>query len=466
MLEVTNKFLQDAKADYYNPSLLEYVKEFFIPHTYMECDRGLLLAEVKLVDISFYQRYADFNKMKSNGVNGAIIRAGQNLWADTCAEKFMSDAEKIEFPVGSYWFYDSRVEPKRQAETWKKVLGNHETQLMCWADYEETYGGRYTGWKGFYDFLEACKALMPNRKFGIYTGYYYWLSHSPTTTEQLSYFAKYPLWLAWYTNDVTKVKIPRPWTKLVMWQKSASGNGYDCGVGSKEIDMDSFLGTMDDFNDFFGLSEQTPTEPPVDEPEPPTIPEPPTPTPTTTRVRIVWDDENPDLGYKSRTQSKGWKGPKNPPAVYRFYPEMRKQSGDYRVNMEKPHNWKSAIIKVNGGSVQKFNYLTGPKRATYNKRGWPQQAYITMSGNVLEGEFIGDWFKFKTLKQSDVSKASDMTQKSNPEFVHNFTCVTWDKKTGTTKRIPSTGTPRGQVYYFLVTKEGVAYIEKKFVKQI
>lgn len=466
MTQVTPKSLNDAKAGYYKPSLLDYLKGLFQSYTRQE--QNLIGTNVTLLDISFYQLTANFNTMKTNGVDGVIIRAGQNKWVDTQAGIFMSDAARAGMPIGSYWFYDSRVSPQEQADKWASVLKDTPTQLYCWADYEENYGGKYAGWSKLYDFLEACKQKMPNRKFGIYTGYYYWVGHSPSNTASLNYFAQYPLWLAWYTPSMNSVKIPKPWTKMTMWQYTASGDGTKFGVGSKEVDMDLFTGTKQEFNKFFGLEDEPPCEPPTEPEEPPVTPpsEPETPQPALTKVRVVWDDENPDYGYKSRTQQKKWSGPKNPPAVYRFYPEMREQSGDYRVNMASPYDWKSAIVRVNGNRIQWFNYLTGRGRATYNKRGWPQQAYITMSGNTLEGEFVGDWFKFNTLKQSDVFKAGGMNINTFPQYVHRFTCVTWDKKKKTTKRIPSSGTPKGQVYYFLVTKEGVAYIPKRHVKAI
>lgn len=218
--------------------------------------RTLIDAEVTLLDISFYQDTADFVKMISASVEGVIIRAGQNLWADSRAEIFMSNAESAKMPIGSYWYYDSRADPKEQAKKWKSVLGNHKTPLYCWADYEETYDGDYHGWRYFYDFLEACRTEMPDRKFGIYTGYYYWIDHSPnpiTQSANLNYFAQYPLWLAWYTTDMSIVKIPKPWTKLLFWQYTSSGNGTTYGVGSREVDKNKFNGNIEEFYKQFGI---------------------------------------------------------------------------------------------------------------------------------------------------------------------------------------------------------------------
>ena len=184
------------------------------------------------------------------------------------------------------------------------------------------------------------------------------------------------------------------------------------------------------------------------------------------RFRFVWDDENPDYDYKSRTLGSDL-GPDNPPAVMRFYPEMREKAGDFRVNLDSPYNWKPAIIAMNDGDEQKFSYLTGTGRAQFNQTGWPMMAYVGMSGNEIEIlEKIGDWYKIKTLQQSDVSRVAGWTILTHPKEIHRFTCITWDAKTKTTKRINSTGTPRGQVYYPLVTEEGCAYIPTRHVIKV
>lgn len=259
MEEFLLKPFGDAKAGYYKPSLRGLVRDFVFPHNIItKKTQSLIDVETIVLDISFYQDTADFQIMKSAGARGVIIRAGQNAWKDVRADEFMILAKQAEMPFGSYWFYDSRIEPERQAELWAKILADDDTKLGIWADYEENYGGAYGGWRKFYNFLEACKRLMPERMLGIYTGYYYWLEHSPnpiTESASLNYFAQYPLWLAWYTTNPSIVKIPKPWTKMVFWQYSASGDGANYGVGSKEVDKNKFMGTYDEYKTMFNLEE-------------------------------------------------------------------------------------------------------------------------------------------------------------------------------------------------------------------
>ncbi len=213
-------------------------------------------------------------------------------------------------------------------------------------------------------------------------------------------------------------------------------------------------------------------DPPETPPTPPVVVPPPVPD-ENLLVSVVWDDQNPDYGYKCRTQSRGFTGPKAPPAINRFYPKPIDEMGDFRTDLSKP-DWKPEIIRVNGGVARKFYYLTGRKRAMYNdgKQGWPKQMYGVMCGQKLKGKFIEitnkrgkkeKWFEFETLKPSDLARASTMTRESHPHLVHDFTCVGWDAKTKTTKRIPHTNTMRGRVFYFLMSKEGKGYIPARHV---
>jgi hypothetical protein len=179
--------------------------------------------------------------------------------------------------------------------------------------------------------------------------------------------------------------------------------------------------------------------------------------------RFRWDDEISDWNFKCRTQDPEFTGPPNPPAVLRFAPQIIPPSqriGDYRVNVSA---WRSFILALNGNDEQAFGWWTNPNTAQFNSTGWPMLMYVGMCGNVLAGERVGEWFKLQTLKVTDVGSAKGMTFQSRPEFIHHFTCVTWDGVNKVTKHIESTGTPRGQFYYPLVTNEGYGFIPWRFV---
>ena len=186
------------------------------------------------------------------------------------------------------------------------------------------------------------------------------------------------------------------------------------------------------------------------------------------RYRFAWDDEISDYGYKCRTQAPGFVGPNNPPAVLRFYKDTHEGS-DYRINLTKDPSWqwKETVIALNDGDEQKFSYWTGSGRAQFNSTGWPQLGYIGMCGNEINiMQRAGDWVQFETLFPDDWLRARSMSIATHPQYIHRFTCTTWDAVNRVTKRINSTGTPRGQVYYPLVTWEGSAWIPSRFVVEI
>ncbi|HEY3311534.1 MAG TPA: GH25 family lysozyme [Anaerolineales bacterium] len=212
-------------------------------------------------DISFYQnniyttRRIDFVKMHTLA-EFVIIRAGQNTWKDRDVKMNWKDARLAGIPRGSYWFYDSRSDPKRQAALWVEALEGDLGELPLFLDLEENYRGKYTGWKNWYYFLEQLKSLVGQKEIGIYTGYYYFRDNAPDRyyyRENLEYFHKFPLWIANYRTD--KPRDPLPWREdeWLFWQFTPKGDGRAYGVESKGIDLNYFNGTLTDFYKRFRL---------------------------------------------------------------------------------------------------------------------------------------------------------------------------------------------------------------------
>ena len=224
-------------------------------------------------DVSFYQddnateRMIDFAKMESNA-GYVIIRSGQNLWADPDFKPNWQAAKGV-LPRGSYWFYDSRVEPKRQADLWVSLFEGDLGELPLFCDFEDNYDGPYGGWQDWYDFIEGLKLalqapLPAGKEIGIYIAYYYWLERTVAKgipAASLEYFKQYPLWVANY--KVEKPLVPKPWTEWVFWQFTDKGDGSLYGVESKNIDLNYFNGDMNAFRTRFKLSPK-PAAPPVE----------------------------------------------------------------------------------------------------------------------------------------------------------------------------------------------------------
>lgn len=224
----------------------------------------VILRTVFLADVSKWQGVINWSRMRVAGVMGAIIKCGQGTSQDPQFENNWSNA-KGNVPRGTYWFWDSRISPKQQAALWWMWIKNDPGELMHFADYEESYGGSFGGWQNFKIFLEEFKRLSEGRvKLGIYTGYYYWLAHSPANLTDLQYFAQFPLWLAWYTSNPANVIIPKPWTNesFIIWQYGITPPKpiVEYGVQSLELDSNNFNGDENKYRDYFNLGEPVPPQ--------------------------------------------------------------------------------------------------------------------------------------------------------------------------------------------------------------
>ncbi len=225
-------------------------------------------------DISVFQddpgtpQGVNFTKM-NQAADFVIVRAGQNLFADSDFADNWRRARASGLPRGSYWLYDSRADPQRQADFWFDLLGNDQGELPLFADFEEAYGGPFTGWRHWKVFLDRLKALVGSREVGIYTAYFYWKDNAPnpvTQPAQLEYFHRYPLWIANY--DVTEPFVPKPWSaeEWLFWQFTNTGDGPSYGADSPKIDLNYFNGTAEQFAARFAV----PVPPDPSTPEDPT----------------------------------------------------------------------------------------------------------------------------------------------------------------------------------------------------
>ncbi|HLO32523.1 MAG TPA: SH3 domain-containing protein [Anaerolineales bacterium] len=245
-------------------------------------------------DVSFYQddpatpQEINFERMNESA-DFVIIRSGQNLWADSDFKNNWRRAKEADLPRGSYWFYDSRADPKQQAELWFNLLNGDLGELPLFLDLEEAYRGPFTGWPHWKTFLDRLKALVGAKEVGIYTAYYYWNTNAPLSQPtELEYFHRYPLWVANY--GVSQPLVPKPWgtNEWLFWQFTASGDGPGYGAESLDIDLSYFNGDAQAFANRFNV--------PV-----PGDPVPPDPSGNQYRVNAgtLYVREGPGTSYKS-----------------------------------------------------------------------------------------------------------------------------------------------------------------------
>lgn len=219
----------------------------------------LIQTVVRLCDVSFWQGLINFVVMKAAGIAGVIIRAGQGGWEDIKFKINWLLAKAAGLPRGSYFFYDSRADPREQAELWWSLIEGDTGELVHVADFEESYGGPYGKKEDFRAFLIRFQQLsgLPDHRIAIYTGFWWWIAR---VGEDL-FFSRYNLWLASY-GEMGSARIPAPWSArdLLFWQYTASGDGGAYGVSSREIDLNWYCCDGAAYGRRFPLISSIPTE--------------------------------------------------------------------------------------------------------------------------------------------------------------------------------------------------------------
>lgn len=195
-------------------------------------------------DVSRYQLDIDFDVMRTK-TDYIIFKASQGNFNDIKISRNIAESKRVGLPYGLYHFYDDKFSPSVQAETFAALSAD---AVELWCDWESTYNGKYSSLRDVVAFMERVEQLT-GKRVGMYTGFFWFVVVTAkfVNSSQYRFLAERPLWLAWYTNDHTpkeieRVKIPKPWTKMTIWQYGTPAIGYEMGAQSKEIDMNLRVG--------------------------------------------------------------------------------------------------------------------------------------------------------------------------------------------------------------------------------
>jgi GH25 family lysozyme M1 (1,4-beta-N-acetylmuramidase) len=235
---------------------------FGLPSVRAFSPSAVVIQQKRIPDVSFWQGVINFYDMRQK-TDALVIRAGQNLWKDSQFDNSWREAKSHGIKRGSYYFYDDRVSPGKQAELWASLLRDDYPEMEIWCDWENSYGGGYKGLANVVAFMQRVEQLLPGIKIGLYTGYYWFRenSNAVTNASQYAYLKAKPLWLAWYVADPAQVLIPNPWTSLFMWQWGTPPVGREYGVQTAELDMNWLNMTEADFQKRYGGITPPPVEP-------------------------------------------------------------------------------------------------------------------------------------------------------------------------------------------------------------
>lgn len=186
---------------------------------------------MKGIDVSVHNGDIDWNKVKADGIEFAILRAGFGRLEKQKDEKFeqnYAEAKAAGIPVGAYWYSYamSPEEAELEANVFLKVIKGKQFEMPVYFDLEEK--------KQFDLGKEKVSAIM--RVFlervesaGYFTGLYGSASSLTTHTAD-DIKSRYTIWLAHWVNQTNYS------SAYAIWQYSEKGK-VDGISGNVDLDI-------------------------------------------------------------------------------------------------------------------------------------------------------------------------------------------------------------------------------------
>jgi len=177
-----------------------------------------VVSAMKGIDVSVHNGSINWNQVKNDGVQFAILRAGygrEKSQKDQRFEEYYANAKAVGMPVGCYWYsYATGVEEARlEAQVCLSVIKGKQFEYPVYFDLEEQ--------NAFNTGKSNCSAMVRAfcgelEKAGYFAGLY--MSRSPFNSYMEDDIkTKYALWLAEYGSQLNYSG------SVGMWQKSSTG---------------------------------------------------------------------------------------------------------------------------------------------------------------------------------------------------------------------------------------------------
>lgn len=211
-----------------NGSVTDDFYKYFAADT---ADNHKEAAAMKGIDVSVHNGNIDWNKVKADGIEFAILRAGFGRLEKQKDEKFeqnYAEAKAAGIPVGAYWYSYamSPEEAELEANVFLKVIKGKQFEMPVYFDLEEK--------KQFDLGKEKVSAIM--RAFlekvesaGYFTGLYGSASSLTTHTAD-DIKSRYTIWLAHWVNQTNYS------SAYAIWQYSEKGK-VDGISGNVDLDI-------------------------------------------------------------------------------------------------------------------------------------------------------------------------------------------------------------------------------------
>lgn len=192
---------------------------------------------LKGIDVSEHQGRINWEKVKNNGIQFAILRAGYGKnHIDRQFIRNIKECNRLGIPVGVYWFsYAYTVEmAKQEAKYVLEAIKPYRVEYPVFADIEyDTFN--YAEKSGI-DISKRLATDMVKAFCSEIEGAGYWAGNyaNPDFINNKFYqdeLKRYSLWLAWYGATENQAKK----YGCQMWQHSEDGSIP--GIGGSSVDM-------------------------------------------------------------------------------------------------------------------------------------------------------------------------------------------------------------------------------------
>ncbi len=221
------------------------------------------------IDVSHYDGIVDWNVAKANGIRFVIVKCCDGTVKSKYFDENWAGAKAVGLPRAAYnWLYPSdKISGTTQANAWWNVLSADPGEFGPFTDYEWTYWAGVPAnpyEKDLYGVLTRYFALS-GKMTGIYSSKGYCGDHPLSDYE-----GQCVAWLAGYNGGATPPAIPYPWTNsrfasnVKIHQFTDQGDGSLYGVNpsfAKDVDLNYFLGTEEEFQEFVGGTPVPPPDP-------------------------------------------------------------------------------------------------------------------------------------------------------------------------------------------------------------
>ena len=181
----------------------------------------------RVIDVSDWQGQIDWEKVKADGVVGAIIRYADGDTLDKRFAENMKSAKAAGLHVGSYIFSRAKTIAEAEAEATRlfNACKTYAPDMPLYIDLEVASLAKYANVVA-QAFLIKMKAL--GGRGGVYANLTWWNNYLADTAKN---YSSNPFWIAQY-NDTMDYK---PSDRMGMWQYTSSGSVY--GIKG-DVDMD------------------------------------------------------------------------------------------------------------------------------------------------------------------------------------------------------------------------------------